>query len=595
MNRAFKIGDLVVFRNLSGSDTNYCAEIKSISKFGSNVNEISNHVITLISLSDGQRCFSNEIIEIFEPQEIGSKEKALNAVKRAPSVISYLDSPFNQDLEIVKEALNQNGLLLEFIPEFLKCNEQIVQTAIEQNGMALQYAADELRTSSETVLKAIRGSSDSFQFASHKLRGNREFVLRALRINPGIFEHVSFGLINDREIVQEAVTRDGSQLAWASTELRNDPELITLAGRDKTSQIEDAILLVKQKGIASLSEFEPDLLERTLLANFDFVKAVFLEKAIRGDGHLMSSEEIMSRVSESIRNDKKLLLDVLSSDICADVLEHASDETLADEAFMLTAIDKNCDAFCYSNPALLENQNFLLKALAVDTDISSEWNFPKQFFRDNRSILLELIQCRPRLIGRLGIQVDHEIATTAIRSAGGEVLEFIPDEIKDDEHFLLEAIKVKPLMVDIPKKFLDEKGFMMAALAHAEGKGPFFFLRMASKRLKEDREFVLAAVSKFGRNECDDLPEKFNSDQQIGLICAQNGRFDVLSSQLLNNLDFMNRAAKLHVGALYYASQQLKDTFEYVKTAVEYGGSLTYASEALQKNPELRKLAGWDE
>jgi len=62
-----------------------------------------------------------------------------------------------------------------------------------------------------------------------------------------------------------------------------------------------------------------------------------------------------------------------------------------------------------------------------------------------------------------------------------------------------------------------------------------------------------------------------------------------------NEREFVLEAVKQDGRALGYASEELRTDREVVLEAMKNGGSLYEASKELSNDPELRKLAGWDE
>ena len=64
-------------------------------------------------------------------------------------------SGFQNDKEIVKASVQQNGYALEYASEGLRNNYEIVLAAVEQNGWALGYASEDLKRDKDIVLAAV--------------------------------------------------------------------------------------------------------------------------------------------------------------------------------------------------------------------------------------------------------------------------------------------------------------------------------------------------------------------------------------------------------------------------------------------------------
>ena len=108
----------------------------------------------------------------------------------------------------------------------------------------------------------------------------------------------------------------------------------------------------------------------------------------------------------------------------------------------------------------------------------------------------------------------------------------------------------------ISKKLKNDKDVVLAAVTQS---GCGYFLQYASQQLKKNKEVVLTAV------------------QQSGLA------LQYASKEIRNNKEVVLAAVQEYVGALEYASDTLKNDKEVVLTAVQQDGStLKFASKELK-------------
>jgi len=84
------------------------------------------------------------------------KEKYIAQLKINPSYITSLDEQSRNDKEIVRYALEQNGLLLQYTGENVKDDKNIVMIALDNNTSAFAYASDILKTNEVFILDCIK-------------------------------------------------------------------------------------------------------------------------------------------------------------------------------------------------------------------------------------------------------------------------------------------------------------------------------------------------------------------------------------------------------------------------------------------------------
>lgn len=76
-----------------------------------------------------------------------------------------------RDINIVRVAIEQNPLALEYATEF-QDHKKLVLEAVSKDGMALQFASLLLRNDFDVVLNAVKNDKSSLQFASPELQKN---------------------------------------------------------------------------------------------------------------------------------------------------------------------------------------------------------------------------------------------------------------------------------------------------------------------------------------------------------------------------------------------------------------------------------------
>ena len=200
---------------------------------------------------------------------------------------------FQEDLEVVKAAVSNNGLALKYASEILRANESIVKIAVCSDPPhmehPLQYASVELRNNKDVVLRAVKSSScalhyasdmllqdkdvmtaaasttsfdvlealnpyirydddvmtaailhsaTAFRSASDALRNDKELVMATVRQQIDAANYLPPRFLDDKEVMMAAVTVDGSNLRYASKRLRDDKDLVMTAVRTTRPTIE---------------------------------------------------------------------------------------------------------------------------------------------------------------------------------------------------------------------------------------------------------------------------------------------------------------------------------------------------------------------
>jgi hypothetical protein len=75
-------------------------------------------------------------------------------------------------------------MILEHIPEQYKNNFHVVRAAVSQNGLALQFASERLRNNKDIVLRAVKEDYRAFFRASSSLQQDRDVIVTSLKTKP---------------------------------------------------------------------------------------------------------------------------------------------------------------------------------------------------------------------------------------------------------------------------------------------------------------------------------------------------------------------------------------------------------------------------
>jgi len=360
------------------------------------------------------------------------------------------------DYKVVSNAVNRNGLALEFASDEWKDDKNLALVAVAKHADALQFVSERLRNDVEVVQAAIRNNNEVvlavrkldyvvgftpyqnsadpikknglvLEFVSQEVKENKAVVLEAIRKSPPALQFASNGIRktinecglgmeewrgNDREAVLVAVNQRGHALEYASIELQGDPEIVLAAVKNRWSALQFA--------------------------------------------------------SESTRNDKEIILTALVQD--GQALQYASKLLQNDPEVVLAAIKKKPEALRYASRDILQRVQ--------------KWELGS---------------------GDVWTGNDKHKALSAVQK-DGLALQFVSDELKSNTEVVLAALKTTPTAVKFASPALCS-AFKEAGLASAdEWKGADrkvvfsavrkngLALEFASDELRSDRQIVLVAV-----------------------------------------------------------------------------------------------------
>ena len=115
------------------------------------------------------------------------------------------------------------------------------------------------------------------------------------------------------------------------------------------------------------------------------------------------------------------------------------------------------------------------------------------------------------------------------------------------------------------------------------------YLRIASERIKNDKDFMLNIV-KYAGEALEYAPEKLRNDREIVLAAVkQNAKaLEYASSELKNDKEVVLEVVKQMGCLIHLASEGLRNNKEIVLTAVKNNGyALRFASKELQNDKEV--------
>lgn len=144
------------------------------------------------------------------------------------AILKYVVGPEHQ--AYVFDALQQDGLLLEFVPRHL-LTRTLLQRALSSSGMALKSVPEKYRDDKDLVLTAILQEPFALAYAPDSMKGDANLVLEAASQDPAVLQLASPELCADASFMLQAVGLDPTAVTYASEDLLACPQFRAAAAQ----------------------------------------------------------------------------------------------------------------------------------------------------------------------------------------------------------------------------------------------------------------------------------------------------------------------------------------------------------------------------
>lgn len=160
------------------------------------------------------------------------------AVEQDPLALQFASDSLRKNAPLVCKALQRNGLLLEEVHEDLQADREVVMAAVTENGLALEFASCSLTSDREVVAAAVASAPLALQFAAEELQGDRELALAAVQ---GAWQALHFvPFAHDPDIALAAVVQSADALELLDSEALTREVLTAAVKKGKTPVLNSA-------------------------------------------------------------------------------------------------------------------------------------------------------------------------------------------------------------------------------------------------------------------------------------------------------------------------------------------------------------------
>lgn len=193
------------------------------------------------------------------------------------------------------------------------------------------------------------------------------------------------------------------------------------------------------------------------------------------------------------------------------------------EEVAIFAIRKNYRAIEYTSERLKNSVEFNRLALVSNADVYLVQRSNASIMSD-RQVQTLSAKCEKFMFferGEGSLENDRDLALISVK-AHGDTIFFLKEDFKNDKEIALAAVSQNRwALAYVGKDFKKDKEFVLVAIRNSQGSA----LRQASDELRNDKEFVLKAMSYHA--------EAFNgASKEIKELCKDKDPFETLTKAI---------------------------------------------------------------
>ena len=209
----------------------------------------------------------------------------------------------------------------------------------------------------------------------------------------------------------------------------------------------------------------------------------------------------LAYVSDRLKADRNVVYAALLESYDGDVMEHADEKFKSDEAFVLEFLKKGkCSIYTYISSELQGKKEIALLAVQLSTN-GFVFRLIPEIFKSDRAFIMEALtpsEFNPEnLQGRLiefipdELKDDKELVKLALNRSNGSALEFASDKMKADKDLFL-GLPILGLAYEYASEEIRSNKEISIRILEKENNVQY--LRYAPKIIKKDKELILKAI-----------------------------------------------------------------------------------------------------
>lgn len=328
-----------------------------------------------------------------------NRQIILEAVKINGRALEHADSLLKSDLEIVLEAVIENFNALEFADDSLKDDKDFALKAIQYDIDSLEYMSSQLRDDEDLLFKAAMISLRSLNYAGKKLKSNadffmkiaeniadtnyyyflfennyeivsenfssslkknKEFAQKFLKLAPLSFSGFSSSITDDVKIVFEALKEDVRVYEQLSDNLKKDFQVLRIA-KEANQKQKHYETIVPNDFISKTSAYSVARRVRDGNQNFNKLSKDQKLHPFIIKAALNYDGMLLSKMSATVKSNKDLVLIAVKNNGMA--IKYAHDSLKSDFDVVLSAALNFGHSLYYADKTMLQNKELLSQAL----------------------------------------------------------------------------------------------------------------------------------------------------------------------------------------------------------------------------------------
>ena len=99
-------------------------------------------------------------------------------VKQQGCALKLVDEKLRSDMNIVREAVENDPLALQFVSDGLKDEPWLVYSALGRNGLMLEFVAETRKNDHSIVLRAVNNNLEALKFASQSIQEDQADIMK---------------------------------------------------------------------------------------------------------------------------------------------------------------------------------------------------------------------------------------------------------------------------------------------------------------------------------------------------------------------------------------------------------------------------------
>ena len=430
-------------------------------------------------------------------KQLGMKalELASEELRQDPEIIKYaieetkgkLDLKLvdTKNKDIMKSVLKKDGLLIKYVDESLREDEELAIIALKQNIAAICYLPEKIKDNKEIMIMAIKMNPAVIKYVSKRLQNDKDIAITAIKENALAIKYVSKEIQADEEIMLMVVKQNGLLLEYASENLKNDVRILKTAIKQNVDAIRYAPEIIRQdRNIMKealrynglLLEIAPEEIKK----DYEMIKIATKQnmKALK----YASEDKKMVVLKEALRTHRVKLFDEIGKEFKGNeqfflyCVELKINATRVIEYFDFSLFKEKVDSIGQNS----EEQNVInptTRQLIIELLLSSSlaFKYADDSIKDDKEIVMKVIEKYPICLQHASekLRRDPEVVMIALKeNQNGTVVNSIDTNlIGTNKNIMIQVLKLN---------------------------GTYF--KYANSELRNDKELVLIALKKSLRN-----------------------------------------------------------------------------------------------